>query len=209
MCKLNRYIFLILLATIINGAVSGCNASPSATVADEATVQKKDSATQANNKPAASSLPSNDEQQFRIFLKEFKAAAQQKNKKRLAGMLYFPLQTTPQWSNDDLKATTVNPDEGLVTASEYPQYEGAIFTADALRLIPKSAEDDLSEIDSTTNENYYKVVAKITDKGSKLYELQQQFTQSNNKETSYGFVFGKVNGQYKIISYYSPWPIKG
>ena len=93
--------------------------------------------------------------------------------------------------------------------SEYPQYANVFFSADALRLIPKSKEDDLSEIDKDTPENYYKTIAKVTDKGSKLYELQQQYVQDNGKETSYGFVFGKVRGQYKIISYYCPWPVKG
>ncbi|MDB5087085.1 MAG: hypothetical protein JWR09_1079, partial [Mucilaginibacter sp.] len=82
------------------------------------------------------------------------------------------------------------------------------FTKDVMRMIPKSREDDLSEIDSATPEDYYKTVGKVTDKGSTLYELQQQYEQDNGKETSYGFVFGKVKGQYKIISYFCPWPLK-
>jgi len=202
MYKITRYIILLLLVTGFAATTSGCSGNtPGA--------RKIDSPGKAKSKPSAPALTSTDEQKFRAFFKKFKAAAQQKNRKQLAAMLHFPLQTTPQWSNNDLKSSTINPAEGLVAESEYPQYEGAIFSAAILRLIPKSSENDLSEIDAATAENYYKVIAKGTDKGSKLYELQQQYTQSNGKETSYGFVFGRVNGLYKIISYYSPWPVKG
>lgn len=150
-----------------------------------------------------------DEQLFRSFLKKFKTAAAQKNVQKLQAMINFPLQTLPQWTNDELKSATVNPTEGLVSQGEYQQYEKVLFSVDALRLIPASKEDDLSEIDKNTAENYYKTIAKNTDKGSTLYELQQQYVQSGGKETSYGFVFGKIKGQYKIISYFSPWPVKG
>ncbi len=150
----------------------------------------------------------NDEQQFRAFLKKFKTAVKTGDKTQLKTMFYFPLQTQPQWTAEDMKSTTINPAEGLVSVAEYPKYEGTIFSKDALRLIPQSREDDLSEIDNTTTENYYITLKKATDKGSTLYELQQQYAQKNGKETSFGFVFGKVKGQYKILSYFCPWPLK-
>ncbi|AYL94969.1 hypothetical protein [Mucilaginibacter celer] len=203
MKRIIKHIVLLLLAAGIAGPVSSCSGNPAAPAADTAKTVAR-SAQQKIHKAGIT-----DEQLFRAFLKQFKAAALQQNKKQLAAMFYFPLQTTPQWSNDDLGAAAINPAEGLVSANEYPQYEPAILNADALRLIPKSTEDDLSEIDGATTENYYKTVGKVTDRGSTLYELQQQYVQKNGKETSYGFVFGKVNGQYKIISYYSPWPVKG
>ncbi|MGF7073781.1 hypothetical protein [Mucilaginibacter sp. 3215] len=203
MKRIVKHMVLLLLATGLAGSAVGCSGNPKAPVADTVKTIAK-SASRTVHKSALT-----DEQLFRACLKQFKAAALQKNKKQLAAMFYFPLQTAPQWSNEDLRSTTVNPAEGLVSGAEYPQYEPTILSADALRLIPKSTEDDLSEIDAATDENYYKVIAKVTDKGSKLYELQQQYEQKNGKETSYGFVFGKVNGQYKIISYYSPWPVKG
>lgn len=203
MNRIIKHIVLLLLAAGMAGPVSSCSGNPTAPPADTAKTVAK-SAQRKIHKTGVS-----DEQLFRASLKQFKAAALQKNKKQLTGMFYFPLQTTPQWSNDDLRSTTINPAEGLVSAAEYAQYEPTILTADALRLIPKSTEDNLTEIDATTDENYYKTIGKVTDKGSTLYELQQQYAQKNGKETSYGFVFGKVNGQYKIISYYSPWPVKG
>ena len=203
-----NHIILYLLIAVSVFMANGCSGNTATKTGDtnRADTGKRIAASKALpiKKPSVG-----DEQQFRDFLKAFKTAVQQNNNKQLLSMLYFPLQTQPQWTNDDLTASTINPAEGLITQSEYPQYAGVIFSKDAARLIPKSKEDDLSEIDTNTDENYYKTIGKVTDKGSTLYELQQQYQQSNGKETSYGFVFGKVNGQYKVISYYCPWPVKG
>lgn len=201
-----KHITLHLLVTILIFITGSCNGNVTSNAADSAVVKKE---VVKKEQQSANKVVKNDEQQFRAFLKEFKAAVQQKNKKQLALMINFPLQTLPQWTSEDLKSTTVKPAEGLITESEYPQYADALFTKDVMRLIPESKEADLSEIDKATPENYYKMVGKVTDKGSTLYELQQQYEQDNGKETSYGFVFGKVKGQYKIISYFCPWPIKG
>jgi len=194
---------LILLTCTITGCKG--NTPVQSQITDSAANIKQADKTVKTSTPAKN----NDEQQFREFLKKFKAAVKKGDKTQLKTMFYFPLQTLPQWTAEDLKATTVNPAEGLVSVTEYSKYEGTIFSKDALRLIPQSREDDLSEIDNATTENYYNTLKKATDKGSTLYELQQQYEQKNGKETSYGFVFGKIKGQYKVISYFCPWPLKG
>jgi hypothetical protein len=149
-----------------------------------------------------------DEQQFRSTLVKFKSVVKVKNKAAIAAFFNFPLQTAPQWTNDELKNTTVTPQEGLIGQKEFLTYFDEIFTKDAIKFIPASKEEDLTEIDKNTSENYYKTLQKVTDKGSTLYELQKQYMQDNGEETSFGFVFGKVRGTYKIISYYRPWPLK-
>ncbi|MGN8070325.1 hypothetical protein [Mucilaginibacter sp. SG564] len=206
MMKKTTYILLfqLILLTCIH---MGCKGNTP--VQNKAAVST--SRVQQVGKMAQIDIPvnNNDEQQFRAFLKKFKEAAKKHDKIQLKMMCCFPLQTLPQWTAEDMKATTINPAEGLISATEYPIYEGAIFSKDALRLIPLSKEDDLSEIDPATQDNYYNTLKKATDKGSKLYELQQQYEQKNGKETSYGFVFGKIKGQYKVISYFCPWPLKG
>ena len=201
-----KHITLYLLTAIVIFFTSGCKGNAASNAVDTAGVKRS---TELKDTQLQKNTIKNDEQQFRAFFKAFKAAVQKKDQKQLALMMNFPLQTLPQWTSEDLKSTTVKPAEGLITESEYPQYAGALFTSDVMKMIPKSKEDDLSEIDSATPEDYYKTVGKVTDKGSTLYELQQQYEQDNGKETSYGFVFGKVRGQYKIISYFCPWPVKG
>ena len=205
MIKKTTYILLFQLIMLAFTHV-GCKGNTS--VQNKAANGSSDSPQAGKMSRASIPAKNNDELQFRAFLKKFKAAVKRGDKIQLKMMLYFPLQTLPQWTAEDLKATTVNPAEGLVSIIEYPKYEATIFSKDALRLIPDSREDDLSEIDNTTTENYYITLKKATDKGSTLYELQQQYEQKNGKETSYGFVFGKIKGQYKVISYFCPWPLK-
>jgi hypothetical protein len=157
---------------------------------------------------ASSTVAVKDEEQFRSFLKKFKSVIKGKNKAAIAALFHFPLQTLPQWTNDELKNTTITPQEGLINQTEFLNYFDDIFTRDAVRLIPVSKEDDLSEINKTTPENYYKTLQQLTDRGSTLYELQKQYTEDNGTETLFGFVFGRVKGNYKVISYYRPWPLK-
>lgn len=196
------YTYTIILLLIIQFGY-GCNNKP-ANTSSSATVVKKVEKDSVIVKEEALT----DEQQFRQFLKQFKDAVKAKSKFQLVTMFHFPLQTLPQWTNDDLNNTTVKPQEGLINQNEFPTYFDDIFTQDAIKLIPASSENDLSEIDKTTTENYYKTLQQLTDKGSTLYELQKQYTEDNGKETSFGFVFGKVGGKYKAISYYRPWPLK-
>jgi hypothetical protein len=173
---------------------------------------------QQSNAPANSAVidkPSNilasaagDEQLFRSCLAKFKNVVKAKNKAAITALFNFPLQTLPQWTNDELKNSTIMPQEGMIKQTEFLTYFNDIFTKDAIKLIVSSKEDDLSEIEKNTSENYYITLQKGTDKGSALFELQKQYTQDNGQETSFGFVFGKVRGAYKIISYYRPWPLK-
>ncbi|MBD1391654.1 hypothetical protein [Mucilaginibacter glaciei] len=205
MKRLTVYARFVIIASLIP-VMYACNGS-------EAGNRKRDSATVAiSNDTVAARYATKDtgtdEQQFRLFFEKFKSAAKANGKTQLVQMFNFPLQTLPQWTNDELKSNPVDVKSGLITVNEFPQYYGDIFTRDALKLIPLSKEDDLSEIDKTTAENYYLTLKVITDKGSTLYELEKQYTEDNGKETSFGFVFGRVNGTYKVISYFRPWPLK-
>ncbi|QXV65581.1 hypothetical protein INP83_00320 [Mucilaginibacter sp. 21P] len=152
--------------------------------------------------------PLTDEKLFRIFISKFKNAVKTHNKAQLQALFHFPLQTSPQWSNEDLKNSAIDYNSGLISATEFSVYYPDIFTKDAVKLVGASGEDDLSEIDNTTTEDYYKKLMPLTDKGSTLYELEKQYTQNNGQETSFGFVFGKIKGAYKVLSYYRPWPLK-
>ncbi len=149
-----------------------------------------------------------DIQLFKTCLAKFKNVVKVKNKVAITALFNFPLQTLPQWTNDELNNSAIIPQDGMLNQAEFLTYFDEIFTKDAARLIVASKEDDLSEIEKDTPENYYTTLKKVTDKGSALFELQKQYVQDNGKETSFGFVFGKVRGAYKVISYYRPWPLK-
>ncbi|PTQ98179.1 hypothetical protein C8P68_103339 [Mucilaginibacter yixingensis] len=156
---------------------------------------------------SASAMP-DDELLFRKFLVVFKNTVKQRNLTQLAGMFNYPVQTLPQWNNEDLRNTNINRADGLMDRPELQKHIDVIFSKDAVELIPRSTDENLSQIDKTTPEDYYKRLRQATDKGSTLYELNMHYTQDNGKETEFGFVFGRVAGNYKILSYYSAWPLK-
>jgi hypothetical protein len=194
-----KYLYILILMLLLQ-VVYGCSEQPAGVSVVGPAHQK------------AANINSNkgltDGQQFRRYLVQFKNAVKTKNTARLTRLFNFPLQTTPQWSNQDIENSKLDPKEGLISQKDFSTYFNDIFTADVIKLIPASGENDLSEIDKTTTENYYKTLQQITDNGSTLYELQKQYAQDNGSETSFGFVFGKVGGNYKAISYYRPWPLK-
>lgn len=157
---------------------------------------------------APASEKQDDELLFRKFLVLFKLAVKPKNLAQLANMFNYPVQTLPQWNNEDLRNTNINRADGLMDRAELQKHLDVIFSKDAIELIPRSTDENLAEIDKTTPEDYYKRLKKLTDKGSTLYELNIHYTQDNGKEAEFGFVFGRVAGNYKILSYYSSWPLK-
>ncbi len=193
---------LLVLWTIFFITAGSCTNSTNSIATPTATINNIQRSTPANK------TKKSDEQQFRDFLNKFKVTLRTKKRAQLASLIYFPLQTAPQWTNDELKNTAFTPKEGLIDAKEFEGYFDDIFSKNTIRLLLESSDDDLSEIESSTTEGYYKTLKQVTDKSSVLYELQKQYVQANGKETSFGFVFGKIGGTYKVISFYRPWPLK-
>ena len=160
--------------------------------------------------PAELQSSGSDEREFRVFFAGFRQAVKQQNDGLLLDMLYFPLQTAQQWTNDDLKNMQIDRESGKVNRQEFNSYRQHIFNRDVRRLLPAADEDALSEIDVGGSEDYYKMLRKCTDKGSKMYEVYMQYPEKNGgAENYFAFVFGRVSGHYKVIGYYAKWPVKG
>lgn len=153
---------------------------------------------------------SNDKQNFRATFDAFRKAVKRNNIDSVKQYIHFPLQTALQWTNDDLESRPVDKSAGLVTYSEFKEYYADIFHADVRRLLPGTVESELQEIDNQTDEDYYKTLQQVTDKGSKLFEAYLQYPERNGRsESFFAFVFGRINGQYKVVAYYAKWPVKG
>jgi hypothetical protein len=146
----------------------------------------------------------NDEQAFRSFFNQFVKHLSKKDINGLAPLMNFPFYT-----NHQSVPTGMGVAADPITTAEFSNYSNAIFNQDVVRLLPASKDDNLSEIDEKTDEIYYKSLRKLTDPGSKLYEAYLQYPEPNNQAESYfGFVFGRVNGKFKVIASYAKWPIK-
>ena len=193
---------LLVLWTVLFITAGSCTNSTNSSASPTATINN------IQRSSPADKTKKSDEQLFRDFFNKFKVTLRAKKKAQLTLLVHFPLQTAPQWTNDELKNTAFTPKEGLIDVKEFKEYFDDIFSKNTIKLILESSDDDLSEIESSTTEDYYKTLKQVTDKSSVLYELQKQYVQANGKETSFGFVFGKIGGTYKVVSFYRPWPLK-
>ncbi|NTE05440.1 hypothetical protein G6M24_50785 [Agrobacterium tumefaciens] len=157
---------------------------------------------QSSQKPPLVRLT--DEQEFRRTLENLKGTLKQKNLKKIASLLNYPFYTSHKEVPNGI-GIPVDP----ISLTEFDSYKSAIFNADVMRILPLCKEDNLSEIDEKTDEVYYRSLKKLTDTGSKMYEVYMQYPESNTQAESYfSFIFGKVNGQFKILSTYAKWPVK-
>jgi len=145
-----------------------------------------------------------EEQKFRSFFERFSATVAAKKIDKIGAMMHFPFYTSQLETGSGMGA----PSDPL-SQLEFSNQEQVLFNGDIWKLLLSSKEDDLSEIDSATNEIYYQTLWRTVDKESRMYELYRQYPEKNtNAESFFAFVFGKVNGKYKAIAFYSKWPLK-
>jgi len=157
---------------------------------------------QSLQKPSLATLT--DEQEFRKTLEDIKETLKQKNLKKIGSLLNYPFYTSHKEVPNGI-GIPADP----ISLKEFDSYKSAIFSADVMRILPLCKEDNLSEIDEKTDEVYYRSLKKLTDTGSKMYEVYMQYPESNTQAESYfSFIFGKVNGQFKMLSTYAKWPVK-
>lgn len=146
--------------------------------------------------------PAGDGTLFRQSFHHLQAAVAKHDSLAVESLLYFPLLTSPQWTNDDIKDKTADTTGGEIDQRTFDHYYRQIFHADVCRLLPKAGEANLNVIDRNTKENYYRRLMRRTDPGSALYEVYMQYP-----EGFFAFVFGRIAGRYKVVSYYAKWPV--
>lgn len=163
-----------------------------------------DSPQAAINVNVAHASAQDDESNFRSLLGSFKLALIKKDFKATAGLMHFPFYTS-NGTQGEGKGVATDP----ISADEFSNYQKDIFNADVLHLLPKYTEDQLSEIDEKTDDSYYNSLKKITDNGSRLYEVYFQYPEMHTQaDNFFGFVFGKIDGKYRVIASYAKWPVK-
>ncbi|OWK72597.1 hypothetical protein [Pedobacter sp. AJM] len=145
-----------------------------------------------------------DEQEFRRVLESLKQNLRKKSLKNVSALLNYPFYTSHKQASNGIGI----PDDPI-NLSEFNTYKSAIFNTDVMRILPLCKEDNLSEIDDKTDEVYYRSLKKITDAGSKMYEVYMQYPERGTQAESYfSFIFGKVNGKFKMLATYAKWPVK-
>lgn len=185
-----------LLGCLCLGALA-CNNNDPKQTSSTSIPATEDTLAQMPGSGAKTSV-STDDQLFRTAFGSFKTAVEQNNEDQLKSMVHFPLQT----SKGNVKA-------GEMSEADFHSLYNDVFNADVRKLLPKAGDENIAEVDENNQEDYYKYLRQITDKDAKLYEVYTQFPEKNtNAESYFGFVFGKVKGEYKAVGYYSKWPVK-
>lgn len=145
-----------------------------------------------------------DEQEFRTLFENLKNKLKKKDLNNVVSLLNFPFYTRHKEVSNGV-GIPIDP----ISLAEFNTYKSAIFNADVLRVLPLCKEDNLSEIDEKTDEVYYQSLKKLTDSGSKMYEVYMQYPETSTQAESYfSFIFGRVNGKFKMLSTYAKWPVK-
>ncbi|MRG45528.1 hypothetical protein GFS24_10405 [Chitinophaga sp. SYP-B3965] len=177
--------------------VLACNNNNSKQASSTSIPATEDTLAQMPGSGAKTSV-STDEQLFKTAFGSFKTAVEQNDEEQVKSKVNFPLPT----SKDDVKG-------GELSARDFHSGYNHIFNADVRRLLPKAGDDNIAEVDTNNQEAYYQQLRQMADKDSKLFEVYTQFPEKNtNAESYFGFVFGKVKGEYKAVGYYSKWPVK-
>ena len=191
--KRERIVVALLMLTLL---YSGCTTNAVKNEKSDIT------AVVPKEKPAAAFI--NDEEDFTAFFEHFKQQVKNNQAAQLPGLLNFPFYT----GNEETETSMGKP-AGEIEQSAFGQYRSAVFNADVLRLIPEFPADSLVEINKHPDELYYQTLQKVTDPGSTLYEAYLQYQETGTQaESFFGFVFGRVKGNYKAIAYYGKWPVK-
>lgn len=181
-----------LLLSCVCIAVLACNNSKPKHTADSSAVPPTEDTLAQMPGGGPRAAVSTDEQLFETAYGSFKTAVEQNSEEQLKGLIHFPLQT----SKEDLKAG------GLSDADFHSRYKD-IFTADVRNLVPKAGEGNVKEVDENNQEAYYTQLRRITDTGSALFEVK-----NDDVKNEFAFVFGRVQGTYKVIGFYSKWPVR-
>lgn len=141
------------------------------------------------------------------FFDVFQESVRAGNHEKLEELIYFPFQTA-YWVDGADSLAAREKDAGLLEAGQFDAYTDSIFNTRVKELLPQANSKSLLSIDIEASGSYYKALSARCDKGSPLYEIYIQYTEHNQVGGNYfGFVFGRVNSLYKLLSYYSKPPV--
>lgn len=148
------------------------------------------------------------DKEFKSFYKGFQRNIEAGQIDAIRNVLQFPLQTI-YWVDEMNSLSEEEKLDGLLDTGDFDQYQSLIFNEDVRRIIPQRSVEQVQQIDVESSGDYYKRLAGSIDAGSTLLELYCQYGEYDTVGDHYfAFVFGKVNGEYRVLSYYTDTRIK-
>lgn len=147
--------------------------------------------------------------QARIFLMKLKTAIVNNDQPRLLNMIHFPMQTQMMWLNE---SQAIDEKGGLLSRDEFPEYyRKNFFDKEQRRVLGYEQGDDVYPVNlqSDQSSNYYQRLSRGTDPGTLLFNYYLQWERPDGRgDYWFGLVVGQIKGEFKLLSYYSKWPVK-
>lgn len=147
--------------------------------------------------------------QAREFLMKLKTAIVKNEESKLLDMIHFPLQTQLMWMNGE---QPMNEKSGLLGKEEFPKYyRKNFFDKEQRRVLGYELGEDVYPINLQSDQasNYYQQLSEGTDPGTLLFSYYLQWERPDGRgDYWFGLVVGQIKGQFKLLSYYSKWPVK-
>jgi len=148
---------------------------------------------------------------FALFYLKFMAAAKTKDKAKITAMIHFPFQTTReklkynQKENDYRVAGAENWKGGLMNEKQFGMQYSEIFTNEILENVPETRQKDIIGRlpgDVKPDNDYESQLQSFTDKGTNIYTVSIELPVEKRKYSRVHFDFGRINGEYKVLSYF-------
>lgn len=148
--------------------------------------------------------------QARTFLMKLKTAIVNNDQPRLLNMIHFPMQTQLMWMNE---SQAIDEKVGLLSKEEFPKYyRKSFFDKEQRRVLGYEQGDEVYPINLQSDQasNYYQRLSEGTDPGTLLFNYYLQWGRPDGRgDYWFGLVVGQIKGEFKLLSYYSKWPVKG
>jgi len=148
------------------------------------------------------------DKEFRSFYKGFQRNLEANNQEAITQICYFPLQTL-YWIDGVNNLSDEEKADGLIEQEDFATYDTLIFNATVRELVPQVAVDQVQQIDVAASGDYYKRLGKLIDQGSTLLELYCTYgDQGALGDRYFAFIFGRVQGEYRVLAYYTTERVK-
>lgn len=148
---------------------------------------------------------------YALFYLKFMAAAKARDKARITALIHFPFQTTKEKlkyipkDHDYEVVGAENWKGGLMDEAQFSASYSKIFTDEILENIPETRPKDTQgglPGDVRPQNDYDSQLQAFTDKGSNMYAVSIELPVKKRKYNYVHFNFGRINGDYKVLSYF-------
>lgn len=201
---MKRFYQIVITLLLYNAIGCTMGSNPPSSTANNAIPAKNHKVIRLQQLDTAGQL-----KQARLFLMKLKTAIVKNDQPKLLDMIHFPLQTQLMWMNGEQPN---DKNDGLLRKDEFPKYyRKHFFDKEQRGVLGSELGDEVYPINLQSDQasNYYQRLSEGTDPGTLLFSYYLQWERPDGRgDHWFGLVVGQIKGEFKLLSYYSKWPVK-